>query len=150
LASLAERRTPGLVPDLLALLDDRDSEIRGQAIRALAGYADAAIPEAILSRYARLSASEREDAIGTLITRREWAAALLDAVKAKTVSRLDLTSAGVRQIQSFSDAKLTAALHALHADVESTARNKTALIAKYKAMLSARDQPPADAGRGRS
>jgi putative heme-binding domain-containing protein len=150
LASLADRRTPGLVPDLLKLLDERDSEIRAQAIRALAGYADAAIPEAILSRYSRLSATEREDAIGTLITRREWATALLDAVKGKGISKSVLTPAVVRQIQSFNDSRLNASLNALHAEVASTAANKASLIARYKGMLDSNDHPPADAGRGRA
>jgi len=150
LASLAERRTPGLAADLLALLDEHGSDLRGQAIRALAGYADAAIPEAILTHYARLSAPEREDAVGTLITRREWASALLEAVRARTVSKLDLTPAVVRQIQAFNDAKLTAALDALHADVTSTAGNKNALIAKYKGLLASNEHSPADAGRGRA
>jgi putative membrane-bound dehydrogenase-like protein len=149
LASLAERRTPGLVAELLPLLDERGSDLRGRAIRALAGYPDAAIPEAILAHYARLSAPEREDAIGTLITRREWAGALLEAVRSRTVSKLDLTPAVVRQIQAFNDAKLTAALDALHADVTSTAKNKASLIAKYKGLLASNDHPPADAGRGR-
>jgi len=75
--------------------------------------------------------------------------ALREAVRAKWVSKLALPPAVVRQIQSCNEAKLTAALDALHADVASTAKNKAPLIAKYKALLASNEHPPADAGRGR-
>ena len=56
------------------------------AIRALAAYNDPATPQRLLSRYASLSESERDDAIATLSARPAWALALLDAVGNKTSS----------------------------------------------------------------
>ena len=67
LSALVERRLPGLVQDLHALVDD--SAMRGPVLRALAAYDDPATPEILLTRYGNLPESDRNDAIATLAAR---------------------------------------------------------------------------------
>jgi putative heme-binding domain-containing protein len=147
LQSLVERRTPALGPLLITLLDD--PKLRGLAVRALAVYNDPATPGSILGRYSSFSAAEREDAVATLAARPAWAAALLLAIGEGTVSRRDLNTTVARQVLAFRDPKLASALERTWGTIRPTAQDKTRLVAKYKAILSSKDAPPADPGRGR-
>ena len=61
-------RTEALPPLLIALLDDE--AVRPAAIRGLAAFHHPETAQALLKRYPRLSASEKEDVIQTLSARR--------------------------------------------------------------------------------
>ena len=117
---------------------------------ALAAYNDPGTPESILRRYESLSAAERDDAIATLASRPGWAMVLLDAIGKGTVSRRDLNTTVARQILAFQAPKLTSALEHAWGTIRPTARDKAPLIAKYKAILAARDSRPPDPDRGRA
>ena len=147
LRNLVDRRTAGLAPSLLRLLDD--AALRGPAIRTLAAYSDPSTPRTLLDRYAALPPAERDDAIATMASRPAWAAALLDAIRAGTIPRRDVSTTVARQILAFGDPKLAAALERSWGDPP-TARDKAPLIAKYKAILTASDLPVADPDRGRA
>jgi putative membrane-bound dehydrogenase-like protein len=147
LQNLVDRRTVGLAPLLFRLLEDR--ELRASAIRDLAAYNDPSTPSTLVKRYAALSAAERDDAIATLASRPGWAAALLEAIRSGGIPHRDVSSTIARQILAFGDPKLTAALEASWGSLRPTARDKAALIAKYKAILQS-DAPPADPDRGRA
>jgi putative membrane-bound dehydrogenase-like protein len=146
LRNLVDRRTAGLAPILFRLLDD--SALRGPAIRALAAYSDPATPGTLLARYAAMPPAEREDAIATLASRPSWAVALLDAIRAGTVPRRDVSTTVARQILAFGDPKLAGALETSWGALRPTARDKAPLIGKYKAILTASDLPAADPDRG--
>jgi putative membrane-bound dehydrogenase-like protein len=148
LQNLVDRRNAGLAPVLIRLLDDPD--LRGAAIRALAAYNDPATAESLLRRYPALAPAERDDAIATLASRPAWAMALLDAVGRGIVSRRDLNTSVARQILTFRAPQLTAALERAWGALRPTSRDKTRLIAKYKAILAASDQPAPDPDRGRA
>ncbi len=148
LANLVDRRTAGLAPALFGLLDD--PALRAAAIRALAAYNDPQTAATLLKRYSRLTPAERDDAIATMAARPAWATALLDAIRAGTVPRRDVTTTTARQILAFGDAKLTAALESSWGALRPTARDKAPLIAKYKGILNDGALPPADPDRGRA
>ncbi len=95
---------PGIAPDLQALLDD--PVMRGQALRALAAYDDPATPEIILRHYAKLSESERDDAIATLAARPAWALALLASIGHGHVPRRDINVTTARQLQALGDRRI--------------------------------------------
>ena len=61
------------------LLDD--VELRGDAIRGLAGFGNPKTPTVLLGAYDRFTPEQRTDAIQTLATRPNYATALLDAVE---------------------------------------------------------------------
>jgi hypothetical protein len=134
LTALVERHAPDLSGELHALLDDR--ALRGTAIRALAAYNDPATPQRILSRYAMLSESERDDAIATLSARPAWALALLDAVGNKTIPRRDLNATVARQLSALGNEKVRTRLEAVWGSIRPTSNEKTPLITKYKNLLA--------------
>ena len=99
IGALARHGEPAILEDIEVLLDDR--AVRRAALRALAAYSDGRTPRLILSRYARLDASARADAIATLASRRESAVALLDAIEIGTRAarrRLECDRASDRRI----------------------------------------------------
>jgi putative membrane-bound dehydrogenase-like protein len=147
LQALVEKGAPGLSEELQKLIDDR--ELRPAVLRALAASEDKATPEAILSRYRSLSESERADAIGTLSSRPAYALRLLDAVENGTVERRDLSAFIVRQLQAFHSPQIDEKLNRAWGSVRPLSREKSALIAKYKALLTPEKLKAADPAKGR-
>jgi putative heme-binding domain-containing protein len=147
LDDLVEARTPNLAPALRRLLGD--DALRAPALRALAAYDDPETPRAILDRYARYSAEERDDALNTLASRRDYAASLLDAIEKGTVPSRDLGVTTARQVQALGDAKLSARLESAWGTIRPTSKEKAALMARYKALLTPDRLKEADPSRGR-
>jgi putative membrane-bound dehydrogenase-like protein len=147
LSALVERRVAGLAPDLQVLLDE--PIMRDQAIRALAAYDDPATPVAILRHYAKLSESERDDAITTLAARPPWALELLGAIGRGQVSRRDLNVTTARQLRALGDSRINDQLERVWGKVQPTSKEKVALVARYKALLAVDSDPPGDLSRGR-
>jgi len=148
LSALVERRVPSLADDLHGLVDDR--AVRGPVLRALAAYDQPTTPEIVLSGYGRYTESERADAVATLAARPAWALALLEAVERGRVPRRDVTVSIARQLQSFTDPRIRPRLEAVWGKVQPLSKTKSAVITKYKSVLAADGEPPADASRGRS
>ncbi len=146
LGVLVERRVEGIDRDLRGLL--ADDALRGQALRAMAAFDDAETPRIILEAYPRLSTPEREDAVAALASRVGWAAALLDAIEAGSVPRRDVNTTTARQILALNDAKVSSRLESVWGTLRPTSADKTALIDKYKNVLSV-DEPAVDPARGR-
>jgi putative membrane-bound dehydrogenase-like protein len=144
LATLTERRVPGLGRDLPGLLDD--SAIRARVIRAMAAFGEPDAAKVLLDRYATLSPTEREDAVAALASRPAWALALLDAIAHEAVPRRDVSVTVARQIQALNDPALSKRLEAVWGTVRATSADKAALIGKYKAILGS-GQPDPAAGR---
>jgi putative membrane-bound dehydrogenase-like protein len=148
LSALIERRVPALAHDLHGLLDD--APLCALALRGLAAYDDPATPEIVLGRFASFSGSERDDAIATLASRPTWAIALLEGMKRGQVARRDVNASIARQLMAFNDRRINLRLASAWGKVEPTSKQKTALLAKYKATLASNPEGPPDASRGRS
>jgi putative heme-binding domain-containing protein len=148
LSALAERRVPGVVPDLHGLVDD--PALRGPVLRALAAYDDPTTPEIILSRYGTYTESDRADAIATLAARPAWALALLEAIDRGRIPRRDLSVSTARQLLAFTDLRIRPRLEAVWGKVQPTSTTKGALIGKYKAALASTQDPTVDPARGRA
>ncbi|WP_337176614.1 PVC-type heme-binding CxxCH protein [Paludisphaera sp.] len=144
LATLTERRAPGLGRDLPGLLDD--DALRARVIRAMAAFGEPDAPKILLDRYARLSPAEREDAVAALASRPAWALALLDAIERGVVPRREVSVTVARQIQALGDAALSKRLEAVWGTARATSADKAALIGKYKAILGSGQADPV-AGR---
>jgi hypothetical protein len=102
---LIRGQDPEAVPALIAALEE--PQLRPEAIRALAGYEDAAIPEALLAGYADWPQSDRREAIATLVSRAQFAFHLLNAMEEGKLPRTDLHAYHIRQLTSFDNAELT-------------------------------------------
>jgi putative membrane-bound dehydrogenase-like protein len=147
LEALIEKR----VPDLALVLHDQlaDKATRRAALRGLAAYTHADTPKRILAVYADLTADEKQDAVGTLAARKEFALALLDAVEKKAVPRGDISAYAARQMFALNDAKVTGRLKEVWGEIRETAADKQKQMAKYKAQLSPAALRNADPRKGR-
>jgi len=146
--ALAERRTPGLAGALQGLL--REPALRAGAIRALASYDDPATPAAILGLYPGLSPAERVDAVATLASRPAYALGLLDAVRAGSIPRRDVSTATARQLLAMNDRRVAEALGPAWGTIRATSAEKGPMMARYKAILGPDRLKGADPGRGRA
>lgn len=148
LRSLTEAGIRDLKPMLLELL--KDKAMRGHALRALAGFADADIPQHILKLYPSLTAQQKQDALGSLASRPVFALALLQAVESKRVPRTDVSPFTARQMLDLKDAKVADKLARAWGQVRQSSAEKKSLIAKYKALLTAEVLKKADPSHGRA
>ena len=148
LTALVKARDPDLAPILHALIDQ--PALRGPALRALAAFDDPRTTEVILSAYPRFSLAERRDALNTLAARPGPAGALLDAVGSGRVPAGDLAAELIRQLRSHKSAELDTKIGKVWGSVRETTKDKAALIAKFKALLSPRPKQPPDPSLGRA
>jgi putative heme-binding domain-containing protein len=134
LSLLTANQVAGLDKQLYALLDD--AELRGDAIRGLAGFGIPKTPTVLLGVYDRFTPEQRADTIQTLATRPNYAIALLDAVEAGVVQPSEISAFAARQIDSLGDATIKERLKAFWGDVAKTSQQQKAAIKKYKKTLS--------------
>lgn len=135
LQALIEQRPADLGPLLHELLGDRS--VRGLALRGLGSLAaNPATPERILAVYADLTAEEKQHAIATLASRKEYALALLDAMEKKTIARVDVSAFTARQLHTLNDKRVSDRLRAVWGEVRDTAPQKQKQLARYKQLLT--------------
>src|SRR5262249_44171144 len=144
---LRQKQVPDLFAILTGLLDDKD--LRAEAIRGLAEFANPVIPELLLNRYAKLSDAEKSDVIQTLSSRPAFALALLDAVETKTVPARDITPFTARQIQKLKDPNVGKRLEQVWGVIRPAAQEKAKLSARYKELLTAETVKKADLAKGK-
>ena len=148
LEALVKARDAGLPSLLRGLLDDRD--LRGAAIRGLAGFDDAETPAALVRPYASLDPAERRDALNTLAARPAFARALLRAVAAGEIPRADLSADVVRQVRNLGDSSLATQVADAFGSVRETPAERVKEIAAMKALLATKPATPPDPGLGRA
>ncbi|HUE74025.1 MAG TPA: PVC-type heme-binding CxxCH protein [Pirellulaceae bacterium] len=134
LKTLVTDKGDDLLPLLKRLSGDR--LLAEVAIRGLAGYSDADIPVLLVGHYPRLRPEAQAAAIDTLVSRPEFAAALLAAVEAGKLAARDISAFHARQIRSFENAKLSAKLASVWGEVRASAADKQKLMAEWKEKLT--------------
>lgn len=112
-----------------------DPDFRGAAIRTLAAYDDAKTPPALLAAYGSLNDSEKRDVISTLVSRPNFAIALLDAIHSEKMPRTDLHAYHVRQLLGFKNEALNKRIREVWGDIRETDRDKQQQIANWKKQL---------------
>ena len=147
LAILVRGRDPQAVGAYQAVLGE--APLRGAAIRALAAFDDPQTPSLVLAEYAKMTDAEKRDAVNTLVSRPAYAMVLLNAVQKKKVPRTDLHAYNVQQLLRFNDKKLNSRIGEVWGKIRATSRDKKALIARHKGMLTAAELKKADASHGR-
>jgi putative membrane-bound dehydrogenase-like protein len=138
----------GLPVPLLHELIAEPSLLRRDAIQALVIRNEASTAGVLLGLYSTLEPAERQDAIGVLGTRRNFAAALLTAIEKDAVNRRDISAFALQQLRSFRDAGLQKRIDALWAD-DSQQLRKSDEIARYKQRMTSDYLKTGSASAGR-
>jgi mono/diheme cytochrome c family protein len=94
--------------------------------------------------------AEKQDAINTLASRPSYALALLTAIERKQVPRADVSIFTARQLKDLRDRRVTEKLDKVWGQIRQTPAEKTALIAKYKALLTPQALAGANLPQGRA
>lgn len=147
LESLLGIRDPGLSGTLRGLLTE--APMRAQALRALAGFDDAATPAAILEVYPTLG-GEKRDALNTLASRPGFAKSLLAAIGEGKVPSRDLNAELIRQLRNLKNDDVNALIQKIWGAVRESDADKKALIEKFKRMYWAGGSQPGNAFKGRA
>lgn len=145
--SLVVKKAMGVGPLLTQLVDDQ--AVQSEAIRGLAEFDEAATPELLLARYAKLDASAKQDALQTLASRVSWGTKLMDAIEADQVPRKDVTAFTARQLLSLNNAALSSRITKAWGELRTTPADKAKLIAGYKRRLTPDALKRANLGAGR-
>jgi putative membrane-bound dehydrogenase-like protein len=117
-------------PIFAKLLDQPD--FTSAVIPLLSRSADPATATALMSRFTKLSDTDRSAALGTLTSRAELALPLLAAVKAGTFDKKYLSSLQIRQMRNLNHAEINTLLDATWGKVNDSSEAAKASIAKLK------------------
>jgi putative heme-binding domain-containing protein len=147
LESLLAAKDPALAASLQRLLTE--PALRAAAIRGLAAYDDAKSPGALLALYSSLTAAEKRDALGTLVSRAAFARALLDAIAKGAVPAKDLSADLVRQLRNLKQDDITAQVGKLWGVTRESPGEKKKEMARYRALLESKPARADDLSRGR-
>ena len=145
--SLLAVRDTQLPPLLQGLL--KEPELRGAALRGLAGFEDAKTATAILAVYGALGGVEKRDALNTLASRLPYAKPLLAAVAELKIPRTDLTAELVRQLRNLKDADIAKQIDEVWGVVKEATADQQKEIARFRAIYQAGGSQPGDAAKGR-
>jgi putative membrane-bound dehydrogenase-like protein len=148
LRTLLTAKPDDLVPLLHKLVDDR--ELMVEAIRGLATVDHPATPQRVLDKWPRLPPEGRAVAISTLVSRPNYAKALLAAVAANQIPRREISAFHARQILSFHDDALTEQLTKVWGEVRVTSAEKQQLATKWKLTLTPERLQTAKLSEGRA
>ncbi len=147
LDSLLQARPADLPPILQSLL--RDSNLRAQALRALASFDDPQTPAAILAVYASLNTAEKRDALNSLASRATYAKSLLTAVEGKQIASTEITAEMVRQLRNLKNPEIDELLTKVWGVARDSSADKQKEIERYRNIYRAGGSQPGDAQRGR-
>lgn len=145
--ALVEKRIPNFAATLQTLVND--SAVRRSAIRGLAAYSDAKTPAILLQHYRSFDADEKQDAVTTLASRREFALELLRGIEDKVVARSDVSSFTARQLLALGDKTLSDRVKEVWGDTRETSQDKLDKIEKHKQALTAAALADANLMEGR-
>jgi putative heme-binding domain-containing protein len=148
LAALVQAARPELGETLVALL--ASTELRADAIRALASLDDPKTPTRLLASYDKYSVEERREILATLCSRASFAKELLAAIDAKRVPSNHLTADLVVNLRNLKDKDLQAQLEKVWGTSRESAEDKLQLITHYKSLLSSPPPTAPDVQLGRA
>ncbi len=145
---LTAKREPAFLQTLFTLLQDAD--LRSDAIRALAAYDAAEIPQRLIAIYPALAPAQRQDAIQTLTARPAFALPMLEAINAGTIPRQDVSALTIRQLQALADERVNQRLTAVWGTIRRASADKQAKAEQFKAALTTDALKSANLSHGRA
>ena len=147
LRTLIEIRPPDLRTICERLL--RTRELNVTAVRGLALFDDAAVGVELAESYQRFHPTARPAVIDTLVSRPQFASALLDEMIEGRIPRADLPAFSARQIRSFNDEDLSRRLTKVWGVLRDSDEEKQGLIARLKERLTSQTLNDANKSQGR-
>ncbi|MBL9162517.1 MAG: c-type cytochrome [Planctomycetaceae bacterium] len=137
--------------DMLELLltMSKDAALASDAIRGLATFDDARIPDVVIASFPSLDETGQAAAVDALASRPASAHALLRAVDAALIPKTAISASQARQIAALNDPALTADLERLWGTVRATADDKLQQIDRLRIILEGGKLAAGDASRGR-
>jgi putative membrane-bound dehydrogenase-like protein len=133
-AVLSRAQDRAALPIFLGLLDDRG--FRRPAINLLSRFDAPEIAAALLDRFERFSDDDRAAALNALCGRAAFSLALLDAVKAGSLKRDQLTAYHIRRLQQLKSPEVDQRLAAVWGKVSQSPAEKQARVAKLEKLFS--------------
>jgi putative heme-binding domain-containing protein len=142
LRGLAQRKRPELKQELLPLLDD--AIIRTDAIRAMAAYDDVELGKSLLARYGEMTVDEKLETVLALSSRSNFGRVLTSSIKSGAVPRRDIPAYVARALQRVVGNGFLEVWGPID-----NGEDKSALFAKYRALLTEKRLADADLSHGR-
>lgn len=144
LVGVKDQQLPVVLRTLLG-----EAELRSAALKALAAFTDPETPSAVLAAYPSFEASQKRDALNTLVSRPAYAKPLLKSIADGKVSSKDLTADILRQLRSMKDDEVGQLLNKAYGTIRESSADKKSEIEKYRTIYRAGYSQPGDGGRGR-
>ncbi|MEM1444127.1 MAG: ThuA domain-containing protein, partial [Verrucomicrobiota bacterium] len=143
LSALVTQQNTRLKEVLPSLLDEAD--LRVPAIRAYGGIDDPEAPSLIFARYSNWDDETRRAAIETLAMRKNYAEALLVALRTNQVPKEDIPAHVARPLASLLGDPFTE----VFGDLDELSKDKAELMERYTTLLTDKNLQKADASKGR-
>lgn len=140
-----DEQLPELLKNLLA-----DPAMRAAALRGLASYDSPGTAEAVLGNLGAMSGGERLEAVTLMSSRKAWAIAMLEAVKAGKWPRADLSAITARQLRGFDDKTINGLLNETWGVVRESGAETAQKMEQYKKALTEAELAKADLSHGRA
>ena len=140
-------------PDDLRAVCERllnESGLNVVAAKGLAMFDDPAIGGKLVQSYNKIRFTERPQLLSILVSRKSFAVALLSAVSAGGIPRVDLSAFHVRQIRSLNDPGLNETVTQVWGELRDSPDDKRQTMARLKAALTPEVLSKADKSRGRA
>ncbi len=139
----------GLTATQLHTLVSTDDLLRTDALIALMQTNDETTAQVLLQQFPSLSIEDRRSAVSVLATRRQFAAALLNAIDQGIVSRGDVSAFALQQLRSFQDSDLQQQIANIWFDDDTSAR-KADEILRLNKLMTVEYLQSGDAAAGRA
>lgn len=143
LRQLVNQRVPEINTILRELLDD--SDLRVDAIRAMGTIDYERAPRFLLGRFNKMDFQSQRATVETLASRKSFAQALLAGLKNKTLQKSDIPAYIARSLSQL----LGDDFKSVFGDISELSQDKSALITKYKNLLTQNALSKANASNGR-
>ncbi|MEM7600112.1 MAG: PVC-type heme-binding CxxCH protein [Verrucomicrobiota bacterium] len=147
LRTLIDIRPPNLRELCESLLHVRN--LNKTAVRGLGVFDDPAIGKSLAKDYRKFWPKERPAVIDVLVSRKEWALALLERMEAGSIPREALTPFHARQMVAIGDAALEDRLREVWGEIRQSDQAKRQRMEELKQSLSADVVARADLSQGR-
>ncbi|MFO0935311.1 MAG: PVC-type heme-binding CxxCH protein [Gemmataceae bacterium] len=126
--------------------NETDAKVRAEAARQLSAFDDPRVPAETLRDWKAFSDPIRVELVTVLASRKPWAKAMLNAMKAGTIDRKYATDNTIVRIQSFNDRELNSLIESAWGRTRKTPAELQTLIDKTRGEL---DATPASFARGK-
>ncbi|MEQ6119595.1 PVC-type heme-binding CxxCH protein [Reichenbachiella sp. MALMAid0571] len=142
LEGLVKQQRNELIGILPGLLDE--SELRIDAIRAIASFDHRPLGELLMSKYASFNAQEKTETVQTLSTRSSYGKLVVNALKKGEIPKGDIPAYVARQLRRV----VGNGFVEVWGPIDQLSGNKAATFKKYKRILTSEALSKADARKG--